>query len=92
MTAHLDRPMQLICSQLELCPKPPTVPLNLTNWFAKPKPNPLPPPKPPSGERLKVLHLSDIHIDPRGFLRLVLRCLSLSNRIFRLRYRIRGQL
>lgn len=44
---------------------PPTVPLDLTGWFAKPKPNPLPPPKQPSGERLKVLHISDIHIDPR---------------------------
>ncbi|KAG9308166.1 sphingomyelin phosphodiesterase [Chiua virens] len=57
---------QLICaSQLSLCPMPLTVPLNLTDWFAKPKPNPLPPPKQPSGERLKVLHVSDIHIDPR---------------------------
>ncbi|KAG9308172.1 sphingomyelin phosphodiesterase [Chiua virens] len=57
---------QLLCAaQLSLCPMPPTVPLNLTDWFAKPKPNPLPPPKQPSGERLKVLHVSDIHIDPR---------------------------
>ncbi|KAI9455924.1 Metallo-dependent phosphatase-like protein [Lactarius psammicola] len=44
---------------------PPTPALNLTGWFAKPKPSPLPPPKKPSGERLKVLHLSDFHIDPR---------------------------
>ncbi|KIJ63465.1 hypothetical protein HYDPIDRAFT_188300 [Hydnomerulius pinastri MD-312] len=57
---------QNICSGFSsLCPIPPTVPLNLTDWFAKPKPNPLPPPKQPSGERLKVLHVSDIHIDPR---------------------------
>lgn len=57
---------QLICARLlSLCPVPPTVPLNMTGWFAKPKPNPLPPPKQPSGERLKVLHVSDIHIDPR---------------------------
>ncbi|KAI6111616.1 sphingomyelin phosphodiesterase [Pisolithus croceorrhizus] len=57
---------QLICARLlSLCPVPPTVPLNLTGWFAKPKPSPLPPPKQPSGERLKVLHVSDIHIDPR---------------------------
>ena len=48
-----------------LCPLPPVSPLNLTSWFAKPKPNPLPPPKKPSGKRLKVLHLSDVHIDPR---------------------------
>ncbi|KAI0253189.1 Metallo-dependent phosphatase-like protein [Lactifluus subvellereus] len=47
------------------CTLPPTPPLNLTGWFAKPKPNPLPPPKKPSGKRLKVLHLSDFHIDPR---------------------------
>jgi sphingomyelin phosphodiesterase len=47
------------------CKLPPTPALNLTGWFAKPKPNPLPPPKQPSGQRLKVLHLSDFHIDPR---------------------------
>ncbi|KAG1728628.1 sphingomyelin phosphodiesterase [Suillus paluster] len=42
---------QSICSQfLGLCPAPP---------------NPLPPPKQPSGKLLKVLHLSDLHIDPR---------------------------
>ncbi|KAH7883413.1 sphingomyelin phosphodiesterase [Phlebopus sp. FC_14] len=57
---------QLLCAnELKLCPVPHTVPLDMTNWFAKPKPNPLPPPKQPSGERLKVLHVSDIHIDPR---------------------------
>ncbi|KAH7929501.1 sphingomyelin phosphodiesterase [Leucogyrophana mollusca] len=57
---------QLICAnQFSSCPVPPTAPLNLTGWFAKPKPNPLPPPKQPSGERLKVLHVSDVHIDPR---------------------------
>ncbi|KAG6333055.1 hypothetical protein ID866_6032 [Astraeus odoratus] len=50
---------------LGLCPLPPTLPLNLTGWFSKPKPDPLPPPKKPTGERLKVLHLSDLHIDPR---------------------------
>ncbi|KAH9962705.1 Metallo-dependent phosphatase [Lactifluus volemus] len=58
---------QLICEKLvsNSCTLPPTPPLNLTGWFAKPKPNPLPPPKTPSGKRLKVLHLSDFHIDPR---------------------------
>ncbi|KIJ21978.1 hypothetical protein PAXINDRAFT_124362 [Paxillus involutus ATCC 200175] len=57
---------QLLCAEyLGLCSYPPTLPLNTTGWFAKPKPNPLPPPKHPSGERLKVLHLSDLHIDPR---------------------------
>ncbi|KAJ6467127.1 Metallo-dependent phosphatase-like protein [Mycena vulgaris] len=47
------------------CPRPPTTPSNLTGWFAKTKPDPLPAPRTPSGERLKVLHLSDFHIDPR---------------------------
>ncbi|KAL6304766.1 Metallo-dependent phosphatase [Sparassis latifolia] len=50
---------------LGLCPRPPTSPLDLTNWFAKPKPDPLPPPKQPSGQLIKVLHLSDMHLDPR---------------------------
>ena len=39
--------------------------MNITEWFSKPKPDPLPAPKQPSGERLKVLHVSDLHIDPR---------------------------
>ncbi|THH11063.1 hypothetical protein EW145_g904 [Phellinidium pouzarii] len=57
---------QLICNNFyNMCPLPPTSALNLTGWFAKPKPNPLPPPKTPSGKRLKVLHLSDFHLDPR---------------------------
>ncbi|KZP10094.1 sphingomyelin phosphodiesterase [Athelia psychrophila] len=57
---------QLICQNfLSLCPLPPASPLNLTNWFASPKPDPLPAAKTPSGERLKVLHISDFHLDPR---------------------------
>ncbi|KAI0053471.1 sphingomyelin phosphodiesterase [Auriscalpium vulgare] len=58
---------QMICQNFlgGACAMPPTSQLDLTGWFAKPKPNPLPPPKKPSGERLKVLHLSDFHIDPR---------------------------
>ncbi|KAI0070334.1 Metallo-dependent phosphatase [Panus rudis PR-1116 ss-1] len=57
---------QMLCQNfLGLCPLPPTSPLNLTGWFAKPKPNPLPAAKKPSGKRLKVLHISDIHLDPR---------------------------
>ncbi|KAI8981242.1 sphingomyelin phosphodiesterase [Trametes punicea] len=58
---------QNICSHFlsGLCPAPSATPLNLTNWFAKPKPNPLPRPRKPSGKRLKVLHLSDMHLDPR---------------------------
>ncbi|ESK92126.1 ser thr protein phosphatase family protein [Moniliophthora roreri MCA 2997] len=57
---------QMLCQNFfSLCPLPPTSPLNLTSWFAKPKPNPLPAPRKPSGKRLKVLHVSDLHIDPR---------------------------
>lgn len=58
---------QMLCHNFAngVCPIPPVSPLNLTGWFAKPKPSPLPPPKTPSGRRLKVLHLSDVHIDPR---------------------------
>jgi sphingomyelin phosphodiesterase len=61
--------LQLICQNFfsSACPLPPTPPLNLTDWFAKPKPTPLRPPRKPSGKRLKVLHLSDFHIDPRAF-------------------------
>ncbi|EIW79572.1 sphingomyelin phosphodiesterase [Coniophora puteana RWD-64-598 SS2] len=57
---------QLLCWWfLSLCPMPPTSPLNMTGYFAKPKPDPLPPPKQPSGKLLKVLHVSDLHLDPR---------------------------
>ncbi|KAJ6486083.1 sphingomyelin phosphodiesterase [Mycena vitilis] len=57
---------QLLCQNfLNLCPLPPASPLNLTSWFIKPKPSPLPAAKKPSGKRLKVLHLSDFHLDPR---------------------------
>ncbi|KAK7063751.1 SER THR protein phosphatase family protein [Favolaschia claudopus] len=57
---------QMLCQNfLGMCPLPPASPLNLTSWFTKPKPNPLPPKKKPSGKRLKVLHISDFHLDPR---------------------------
>ncbi|EMD41863.1 hypothetical protein CERSUDRAFT_147242 [Gelatoporia subvermispora B] len=57
---------QSFCAEwFGLCEFPPASPLNLTDWFAKPKPDPLPTPKERSGELLKVLHLSDWHIDPR---------------------------
>ncbi|KAF8963912.1 Metallo-dependent phosphatase-like protein [Flammula alnicola] len=57
---------QALCQNFfSMCPAPPTVALNLTGWFAKPKPSPLPAPKQRSGKRLNVLHLSDIHLDPR---------------------------
>ncbi|KAJ6544016.1 sphingomyelin phosphodiesterase [Mycena capillaripes] len=58
---------QMLCQNFlnGLCPLPPASPLNLTSWFSKPKPSPLPAAKKPSGKRLKVLHLSDFHLDPR---------------------------
>ncbi|PCH34030.1 Metallo-dependent phosphatase [Wolfiporia cocos MD-104 SS10] len=57
---------QMLCYHfLGLCPIAPTSPLNLTDWFAKPKPDPLPEPRKPTGQRLKVLHMSDLHIDAR---------------------------
>ncbi|KAL0951686.1 hypothetical protein HGRIS_008364 [Hohenbuehelia grisea] len=58
---------QMLCQNFikGLCPLPPTSPLNLTSWFAKPKPSPLPAARKPSGKRLKVLHISDMHLDPR---------------------------
>ncbi|KAF8230055.1 hypothetical protein L208DRAFT_1438751 [Tricholoma matsutake] len=57
---------QAFCQNfLHSCSAPPTSPLNLTGWFSKPKPSPLPPPKRASGKRVKVLHLSDFHLDPR---------------------------
>lgn len=57
---------QMLCAVYAgLCPLAPTSSLNLTGWFAKPKPDPLPPARKATGQRLKILHLSDLHIDPR---------------------------
>ena len=53
-----------ICNQLSshFCPRPYTIPSNVS--FPKPKPqNAVAPPS--NGKRVKVLHLSDIHLDPR---------------------------
>lgn len=59
---------QAICAYYAgLCPVPSTSPLNLTSWFATPKPDPLPETRHATGKRMKVLHLSDLHIDPRKF-------------------------
>lgn len=55
-----------ICNDLSksFCPAPTVSPLNTTNLFPKPKPaNAVAPAA--SGERIKVLHLSDFHLDPR---------------------------
>lgn len=79
-----------------MCADPGTSPLDLTNWFAKPKPNPLPPPKQPTGERLKILHLSDLHIDPRTLISLLILAFTegdaLGMLIDRLHDRCRGEL
>lgn len=57
---------QYICSMAlsGFCPQPKALPLDLTGWFAKPKPaNAVAPP--PSGKTIQVLHISDFHLDPR---------------------------
>ena len=52
------------------CPVPSVLPLNMTSYFAKPKPNPLPPLPKSEGKRLKVAHLSDFHLDAREYLQI----------------------
>ena len=56
-----------ICNSLSstFCSAPTTTPLNTTNLFPKPKPANATASKAPSGKRVKVLHLSDFHLDPR---------------------------
>ena len=55
---------QYVCSSLStnFCKAPSPIALNIT--FPKPKPKNATRPK-PSGERAKILHLSDFHLDPR---------------------------
>lgn len=55
-----------ICNSLSsnFCPAPTTSYLNTTNLFPKPKPKNATVPK-ASGKRVKVLHLSDFHLDAR---------------------------
>jgi hypothetical protein len=57
---------QYICHSLSstFCDAPTTSPLNTTGLFPKSKPKNASIPK-PSGKRVKVLHMSDFHIDPR---------------------------
>ncbi len=57
---------QYICNRLSstFCPAPKTLPLNVTGLFPKPKPANACAPK-ASGKRVKVLHVSDFHLDPR---------------------------
>jgi hypothetical protein len=56
---------QYICNFLssDFCPRPYTLPSDTTAYFG-PKPN-NPTVHKPSGKRVKVLHMSDMHIDPR---------------------------
>ncbi|OCK77892.1 hypothetical protein K432DRAFT_427684 [Lepidopterella palustris CBS 459.81] len=57
---------QWICNTISstFCPKPWTTPTNTTGLFPKPKPVNATAPC-ASGKRVKVLHLSDFHLDPR---------------------------
>jgi Calcineurin-like phosphoesterase len=57
---------QYICNSLSttFCPTPATSELNIKGLFPKPKPKNASKPK-ASGKRVKVLHLSDFHLDPR---------------------------
>ena len=56
---------QYVCNQLSstFCPRPYTVPSDTSAYFG-PKPSNLTVPK-ASGKRVKVIHMSDFHIDPR---------------------------
>ncbi|KIX06248.1 uncharacterized protein Z518_04223 [Rhinocladiella mackenziei CBS 650.93] len=56
---------QYICNYLssDFCPRPYTLPSDTSAYFG-PKPHHPKMPK-PSGKRVKVLHMSDMHIDPR---------------------------
>jgi hypothetical protein len=57
---------QYICNRIStsFCSMPSTSPLDTTGLFPKPKPTNYTIPK-ASGKRIKVLHMSDIHLDPR---------------------------
>jgi Calcineurin-like phosphoesterase len=57
---------QYACHSLSsaFCPAPYTLPSNTTGLFPKPKPEDAQAPA-ASGTRVKVLHLSDFHLDPR---------------------------
>lgn len=56
---------QYICHTFGgFCPEPATSPLDTSNLFPKPKPDNITVPR-ASGKRVKVLHLSDLHLDPR---------------------------
>jgi hypothetical protein len=57
-----------ICNYLssDFCAAPTTLPLDISDWFPKPKPADCEARVPkPSGKKVKVLQLSDFHLDPR---------------------------
>ena len=59
---------QYICNHLssDYCPFPSVTPLDISDWFPKPKPADCASRVPkPSGKTVKVLHMSDFHLDPR---------------------------
>lgn len=57
---------QYICNSLSstFCRAPAVSPLNVSDWFPKPKPANAKKPA-ASGKHVKVLHMSDFHLDPR---------------------------
>lgn len=66
-----------ICNSLSstFCPAQKANALSTTGLFPKPKPANATAPK-PSGNRVKVLHLSDLHLDPRYFVSAEANCTS----------------
>lgn len=66
-----------ICNSLSstFCTAPKVNALNTTGLFPKPKPANATVPK-PSGKRIKALHLSDLHLDPRYFVSAEANCSS----------------
>ena len=57
---------EYVCSYWGFCDYPAVTPLNPNDWFPKPKPADCHQRVPkPSGKRVKVLHMSDFHLDPR---------------------------
>lgn len=66
-----------ICNSLSnnFCKAPFTRPTNITGLFPKPKPANATAPK-ASGKRVKVLHISDFHLDPRYFVSSEANCSS----------------
>ncbi|KZS89241.1 Metallo-dependent phosphatase [Sistotremastrum niveocremeum HHB9708] len=58
---------QYICAKVinKSCPQPTAIKLDLTHYFSKPKPPNARAPPPSGRKSVRVLHLSDFHLDPR---------------------------